>query len=299
MASAKLTAGLFILLGCFLYVYYVYCIASKPAEKNTAQKSRAEMQTRRGNNYSSYLLVSLAAASSGKTFFKQSKNLTKDCVKTARVTMYLFSQPSTYYKIYAMMYSMITNETIVMGNLTENTEEKICKYLNETVQQREYNISNFEELKKNVTLPSTLSETHLLDFPDGSNKDEFHLNSTIFNDTQIVKFAITWSIFHSSQVPANVILKLSERDVLKAAVDEVFKCAYENYYEKKLRNTTSTNIKELFSPERVPEGFLKNVDKYFRENSTLAEEYQKLYILYDGEKTRSMQAENVRTFNEL
>lgn len=259
-----------------VFVCYIFCCPtwSSPVHQTTAEEWDQQIKEQGVLAYSIYLGLCIAAASSGKNFFER-QSLSEDCVRTARVTMNLLTTPSTYRKTGDLMVPLSFEKTFQDQTPNQNPTEVHCQKLNEAAKQ--YNISNFEELKSKVVLPKP-AKNYFMQVPQNTNLTIFmnEPNMIQIDDEEILKLGMIMN-FHPTPV-SGAVFALAEENAYKSTADAVFARACDDYVKKTLKKEV------YFTDDNVFTDFIKKVDESFKNDSTLKAEYVKLLEQKTSEK---------------
>lgn len=232
---------------------------------------------------------SIIAASVGKNVYKMNESLSEDCVRTAKVTFDFFLSPSIRNKTKSILLvssdkaaeDMMSNDTLI------DPMEWFCKRLNEEFKQNTIDFHNFEELKKNISLPKP-EKNYYYELPSGKTVREMMRNQeekVYFDDKQYFKY---WSVYSfypwddgylfESMIPwlsvRLTIDTLTANEKLKTTVDEVFKLALEDYVED-FWAKYGVNHMQMREDMRY-HSFSFILDEYFRKNVGVESEYKKI-----------------------
>lgn len=250
------------------------------------QLQKTSLKFKRG-----YLYLTLAAASSGHNFVKVPEAITKDCMKTAKAIMTLFSSPSTYNTTSSIINSSV-DKTIehLKSDINQSLIKILCNILNEEAPKNQSNNFNFQA-EKNKTwaaLPRQ-PEDYFIAIPQKQTVDQYMKSGTmtfVAFAKEIIKFC-TIRAFRSCEdeksnvkhrecmASATAISQLSQHEnrTIREHVDQMFKDAFEKYFRKEVYNDM--------------------VQDYYRTNSDYAANFAKILNNYivAANKTYSVEKE--------
>lgn len=215
------------------------------------------------------------------------ESLSEDCVRTAKVTIKLFKQPSTYEKLSPLLFGSVTKAIKDMKRSMTYREpvELVCENLNELFEINKSDFPNFELMKKNVQLPKPVREYYLKTPVEQSqlNRMQFLELADEFEDAEFLKYM---SVVRFQQIKpysrspwiarsllAEAVHQLSYSEAFKTQVDRVFEKALVDYIEDLFTRNSSFAQK---MQNTLTTAFSRKVDEYFQKNSALQEEYHKI-----------------------
>lgn len=269
----------------FLYFGLTSC---KPLEPISEEKFNQGLLNVSAKIYEGLLLFSIAAASSGKNFFKTPQGISEDCIRTARVIAQSFEKPSTMNRNAIIMAQGVIEVSKYKTNNTFSGEVNLlCKNLNEQAKKWPLTFPNFEELKKAVDVPKP-AKNYILDVPTSDQNVKEWINSTPmpFDEPEFVKFKIMIQLRTIKNMvsgdenereligTAKAIDQLAGKSSYTSTVDTVFGNIFNdfirNLYAQGAETVNEKNIKLYGS------AFVKKLDQDFLNNELLKKEYSKM-----------------------
>lgn len=248
--------------------------SSKPLEATSgisAQEWNKQMLNLKYNTWAGYIMVSLAAASSGKDMFEQPEPLTEDCVRTARVTMNFLSKPSTFIETRKLVAGCLPTQTI---SEKENPTKILCKNINEKMKQNAM-FPDFEQLKTKVELPQPIQK-YCFKIPQQTTAAQFVQNEFAHYDydQEIIKLDILVKFFSVKYLKQkDNILELPDK--IKPTMDSVFGQSLDEYIKVLIKSGEPKGTKYTYGLDDFKD-FAMKVDENFSKNPVLKEDYKKL-----------------------
>lgn len=257
-----------------------------PTKGTFVQNLNEEMRKEKKINILLALVNFLVAASAGKHYFQMPESLSEDCIRTAAVTINLSERPSSSNKTALLVADATTKfmDDIPSHNLSQHPMELYCELLNERFEKKVSDFPDFQELKKNVTLPKpaknyyiqtkvdeSTGEIHSVSFKNETDDDPIFMK--FYRSARILGMSWYFRVDVEYVAITQAIAQLSDREAFKSAVDNAYNQILDDY----IRDIFAPNVDPAERKIRFnhyPE--LKRMDEYFLKNSTMKEEYEKI-----------------------
>lgn len=280
-------------------------ISSKSLTSISEKKLNEDLRQLDDSLYRGFLFHAIAAASSGKNFFKTSQTLSEDCIKTARVTMQLFEKPSTMLNSGFVLTEGVNEVVKYKANRTfDDLVNMLCENLNEQAEQNPFGLLCFEERKIAVQVPKP-AKNYFVEIPSDQNVLEWAMNVSMpFDDPEVFKFGIIMQVLNFSamdtvdkdlQEPyaiAQAIEKMSH-GLIKSPVDKVFTAALDEFVKNLFSQGVDKVNSKSISTHLIE--FMKEVDQDLLRNASLKDDYNKMKRESMNQASSQSQSLNLRS----